>query len=76
MHEMSTILMKAAPGWIEHQTSDATFVFQFADATMTIFPDGSWRCVAPQTRLARGVAQGKVGQLEKFLQAWGAVNPL
>jgi len=76
MHEMATILMKSAPGWVEISTSDAAFVFQFADASMTIFPDGSWRCIAPRTRLAQGLATGKVGQLEKFLQAWGTANPL
>ena len=76
MHEVATVLIKSAPGWIEIPTSDATFVFQFADATVTIFPDGSWRCIAPQTRLAQGLATGKVGQLEKFLQAWSAANPL
>ena len=75
MHEMATILMKAARGWSEIPSSDATSVFQCADSTMTIFPDGSWRCVAPYTHLARGIATGKVGQLEKFLQAWGAANP-
>jgi hypothetical protein len=76
MHEAATILMRAAPGWSEIPTSDATFVFQFADATMTILSDGSWSCVAPHTRLTRGLATGKVGQLEKFLQDWGAANPL
>ncbi len=76
MHEMATILMRSAPGWIEIPTSDATSVFQFADATMTIFPDGSWRCVAPHTHLVQGLATGKVGQLEKFLQDFAAAKPL
>jgi hypothetical protein len=76
MHEAATILMRSAPGWFEIPTSDATFVFQFADATMTIFPDGSWRCVAPRTRLVQGVAAGKVSQLDAFLQTWSDANHL
>jgi hypothetical protein len=74
MHEVATILMRSAPGWIEIPTSDATFGFQFADATMTIFPDGSWRCESPQG-LTRAVSQGNVNNLEKFLQNFAAANP-
>jgi hypothetical protein len=76
MWEMAAILMRAAPGWMERQASGSNLVFQFKDAIMTIFPNGNWRCVAPQTRLVQGVAQGKVSQLEKFLQGWAAANPL
>lgn len=76
MHEMATILLRSTPGWVEQQTSDAHFVFHFKDAVMTVFPNGNWRCVAPRTRLVKGVAQGKVGQLESFLQTWATANPL
>jgi len=75
MHEVATILMRSTPGWIEIPTSDATFRFQFKDATMTIFPDGSWHCVAPN-RLVHDVAQGKLALLEKFLRDFAAANPL
>ncbi len=76
MHEVATILMRSTPGWTEHPTSDTNFVFQFKDAIMTIFPDGSWRCVGPATRLTKVITQGKVHNLEKFLQDFAAVNPL
>lgn len=76
MHEMATNLLRSTPGWVEQQTSDANFVFQFKDAAITVFPNGNWRCVAPETRLVKGVAQGKVGQLDKFLQTWATANPL
>jgi hypothetical protein len=75
MHEVATILMRSTPGWIEIPTSNATFLFQFKDAKMTIFPDGSWRCVAPK-RLVKGIAEGKLALLEKFLQDFAAANPL
>jgi hypothetical protein len=42
---------------------------------MTIFPDGSWHCVAPN-RLVHDVAQGKLALLEKFLRDFAAANPL
>ncbi len=75
MHEVATILMRATPGWIEHATSDATFVFQYKDAIMTIFPDGSWRCVSPQG-LTQAVSKGNVNNLEEFLNEFAAANPL
>ncbi len=75
MHEAATILMRSAPGWIEIPTSNANFLFQFKDATMTVFPDGSWRCFAPR-RLVGDVAAGNLALLEKFLQDFSAANPL
>jgi hypothetical protein len=75
MHEVATTLMKSAPGWTEIRTSNETFLFQFGDATMTIFPDGSWRCVNAHRRV-QNTSSGKVGQLEKFLQDFSAANPL
>jgi hypothetical protein len=73
MHEVATILVRSTPGWIEHATSGANFVFQFKEAFMTIFPDGNWRCVSPQG-LTQAVRQGNVNNLEKFLQDFAAVN--
>ena len=75
MHEMATILMRSRPGWIEHPTSDANFVFQFKDTIMTIFPNGNWRCINPQG-LTQAIRQGNVNNLQKFLQDFAAVNPL
>ena len=75
MHEVATTLMRSTPGWVEVPTSDATFVFQFGDAVMTIFPDGSWRCVNTH-RLVQRVAEGKLALLEKFLREFAAANPL
>jgi hypothetical protein len=73
MHEVATILMRSTPGWIEHATLDANFAFQFKDAVMTIFPNGSWRCVSPE-RLTQAVRQGNVNELEEFLRDFAAVN--
>jgi hypothetical protein len=73
MHEVATILMKSA-GWIEIPTSNTTSMFQLRDATMTIFPNGNWRCVSPQG-LTQAVRNGNVNNLEKFLQDFAAVNP-
>ena len=73
MHEVATILMRSAPGWIEHQTQDATFLFQCGDAMMTIFADGNWRCVVPQG-LTQAVRQGSVNNLEQFLKDFAAAN--
>jgi hypothetical protein len=75
MHEVATILMRGTPGWIEHTTYDANFAFQYKDAIMTIFPDGSWRCVMPQG-LTQAVSTGTVNNLEKFLTDFAALNPL
>jgi hypothetical protein len=75
MHEVAVVLLRSAPGWIEIPTSDATSLFQFQDATMTIFPDGSWRCVAPN-RFGGIVAEGKLALLEKFIHAFATANPL
>jgi hypothetical protein len=75
MHEVATILMRRTPGWFEHETSDANFVFQCKDAIMTIFPDGSWRCVTPQG-LSQAASKGNVNGLEKFLNEFAAANPL
>ena len=76
MHEMAKILMKSASGWTELQTSDATLLFQFGDATMIIAPDGSWHCEAPGTRVTKSIGRGKVGALKKFLEDFAAANPL
>jgi|GEM_PF-5294114 len=73
MHEVATILMRSAPGWIEHQTSDATFLFQFGDAMMTIFPNGNWRCVIPQG-LTQAVRRGSANNLEQFLKDFATAN--
>jgi hypothetical protein len=75
MHEVATILMRSTPNWTELATSDANFVFQFRDATMTIFPDGSWRCVIPQG-LTEAISQGNVNNLEQFLKDFALANPL
>ncbi len=74
MHEVATILMRSSPGWVEYKTSDATFVFQFRDACMTVFPDGSWRCTIPQG-LTQAISEGSVSTLEKFLKEFAAANP-
>jgi hypothetical protein len=74
MHEVATILMRYAPGWLEHQTSDEAFVFQNRDAIMTIFPDGSWRCTIPQG-LTQAIRQGSVHTLERFLAEFAVANP-
>ncbi len=73
MHEAATILMRSTPGWIEHQTSDATFLFQFGDAMMTVFPNGNWRCVAPQS-MTQAVRQGSMNNLGQFLKDFAAAN--
>jgi hypothetical protein len=75
LHEVATILMRSEPGWIEHETSDATFVFQYKDAIMTIFPDGSWDCVMPRG-LTQMTGRGIVNNLEMFLKEFAALNPL
>jgi len=75
MHEVATILMRAIPGWIEHKTSDATFMFEFHDALVTVFSDGSWRCTIPQG-LTHAVSEGTVQMLEKFLKQFEAANSL
>jgi hypothetical protein len=75
MHEVATILMRSTPGWTEHPTSDANFVFQFKDAVMTIFPDGSWQCVNPHG-LTAAMSRGNVNNLEQFLKAFALANPL
>jgi hypothetical protein len=67
--------MRSAPGWVEIPTTNANFAFQFQDATMAIFPDGSWRCVAPH-RLVESVATGELATLEEFLKEFAAANPL
>jgi hypothetical protein len=73
MHEVATLLMRSAPGWIEHQTMDATFVFQCRDAILTVFPDGSWKCVIPQG-VTQAIRQGTVHNLEQFLNDFAAAN--
>lgn len=70
---MSRNLMTSTPGWIEHETSDATLLFQFRDATMTIFPDGSWRCSMSQGLI---LGEGSVNNLEQFLRDFAAADPL
>jgi hypothetical protein len=75
MHEAATILMRSAPGWVEHQASDANFLFQYKDAVMTVFPDGSWRCVIPQG-YTQAIRSGNLNNLERFLQDFAAANPL
>jgi hypothetical protein len=75
MHEAATILMRSTPGWIEHTTSDANFAFQYKDAIMTIFPDGSWRCVIPRG-LMQTTSEGNVNNLEQFLNEFALANPL
>jgi hypothetical protein len=75
MHEVAIILMRATPRWIEHETSDANFIFQYKDAIMTIFPDGSWRCVMP-LGLTQATSEGNVNNLEQFLKDFAALNPL
>lgn len=75
MHEVATSLMRSIPGWAEVPTSDASLVFQFGDAIMTIFPDGSWRCLNAH-RLVQNIRAGKLVELEKFLQDFAAANPL
>jgi hypothetical protein len=72
---VALILMRSAQGWIEHPTSDATFVFQYKDAVMTIFPDGSWQCLGPYG-LPQAVSRGTVNNLEQFLNEFSAANPL
>jgi len=75
MHEVATILMRSTPGWTEYQTSDATFLFQFRNATMTIFPNGNWHC-----EMTKGVtktfSKGTVNNLDKFLKDFAVINPL
>ena len=75
MWEAATIYMRSAPEWIEIPTSDANHLFQRKNATMTIFPDGRWECVAP-VRGRQEVSRGNLNGLEKFLQDFAAVNPL
>lgn len=72
MHEVATILMRSA-GWMELQTNDANFVFQFEDAVMTIFPDGNWHCVIPQG-ITQALRSGNVNNLEQFLNDFAAAN--
>jgi hypothetical protein len=75
MHEVATSLMRSTPNWTELATSDANFAFQYQDALMTIFPDGSWRCVIPQG-LTEAISQGNVNNLDQFLKAFALANPL
>jgi hypothetical protein len=75
MHEVAIILMRSAPGWIELKTSGASSVFEYKDAIMTIFPDGSWMCAVPGG-FKENVGHGKVKDLEKFLKDFAAANPL
>ncbi len=74
MHEVATILMRSASGWLEHQTLDATFVFQNRDAVMVIYPNGNWRCTIPQG-LTTAKGEGSVHNLEQFLKDYEAANP-
>jgi hypothetical protein len=76
MHEVANTYMRAQTGWVEVSSPNANTVYQFKDAVMTIFPNGSWRCVGPKSRLTTGVAVGNVNNLELFLQAWANANPL
>lgn len=68
--------MRAQPGWVEVSPSGANTVYQFQDAIMTIFPNGNWRCIGPESRLTTGAASGNVNNLEKFLQDWANANPI
>jgi hypothetical protein len=72
MHEGAVILMRAAPGWFEHQTSNATYLFQNRDAMVTIFPNGSWRCTRQGSALV--VRKGSVNNLEQFLNEFAVCN--
>ena len=75
MHEVATILMRSTPNWAELATFDANFVFQYKDAVMTIFPDGSWRCVIAQG-FVQTVSEGNVNNLEQFLKDFALANPM
>jgi hypothetical protein len=73
VHEVATILMRSTPGWFEHETSDANYIFQFKDAVMTIFADGSWECVMPNG-LTQTTSRGTVNNLEQFLKDFAVAN--
>jgi hypothetical protein len=73
MWEAAVIYMRSAPGWVEMPTTNANHVFQFQEVVMTIFPNGNWRCVAPN-RLVEEVRTGTVHNLEKFLTDFGEAN--
>jgi hypothetical protein len=73
MWEVAVVYMESSPGWIQIPTSDANHVFQFRNATMTIFPNGNWECVTP-VRGRQQVSRGSLNGLEKFLQDFAAVN--
>lgn len=76
-------MLRAAPGWIEIPSGNATSVFKYKDATITVFPDGSWCCVCEPNGSGRclcspnGIQNGKLlTPLHDILKELSAVSPV
>ena len=67
MQEVAVKLMRAAPGWVEYPTEDATYLFQYADTVMKIFPGGDWECTS-RKRSTHKTQKGSAAELEQFLR--------